>query len=83
VRSADTTPEAHSRQIDTYRSMSPDRRVSVAVAMSEDVFAIVEEGIRARHPDYDERRVRWAALRLRVGDVTFRQAWPDAPLVAP
>ena len=75
--------EGQGGRLDAYWSMSPDRRVSVAVAMSEDMLAIVEEGIRARHPDYDEQRVRWAVLRLRVGDVAFRQAWPDAPLVAP
>jgi hypothetical protein len=69
--------------MEVYRSMSPDRRVSIAVAMSEEVLAIASEGIRARHPDYDDAQVRWALHRLRLGDDTFRAVWPKAPLVAP
>jgi hypothetical protein len=53
------------------------------MAMSEDVNAIAADGVRARHPAYDADRVRWAVLRLRLGDEVFRQVWPDAPLVAP
>lgn len=75
--------EAYARQMAIYRDMSPHQRVSVAMAMSEDVNAIAAEGVRARHPGYDEARVRWAVLRLRLGDEIYRQVWPDAPLVAP
>jgi hypothetical protein len=83
VRSADTSPEAHDLQIQIYRSMSPARRVSIAVAMSEEMLAVTAAGIGARHPDYDEEHVSWALRRLRLGDETFRAAWPNAPLVAP
>jgi hypothetical protein len=83
VRSADTSAEAHAVQVAIYREMSPHRRVSIAVEMSEDLNAIAAEGVRARHPDYDDERVRWAVFRLRLGDEVFRQVWPDAPLVTP
>jgi hypothetical protein len=83
VRSADTAPEAYAKQIEAYRSMSPERRVVLAAQMSDDMLAVAADGIRARHPEYDEARVRWALLRLRHGDDTFRAAWPDAPLLAP
>jgi hypothetical protein len=83
VRSPDTSPEAYARQIEAYRSMSPERRVALAAEMSEDMLAVAADGIRARHPQYDEAQVRWALLRLRHGDDTFRAAWPDAPLLAP
>jgi hypothetical protein len=83
VRSADTSLEAHARQVAVYQAMSPDQRVSLAVAMSEDVDTIAAEGVRARHPSYDDNQVRWAVFRLRLGDEVFRQVWPDAPLVAP
>jgi hypothetical protein len=75
--------EAHAVQVAIYRKMSPDQLVSMAVDMSEDVNAIAAEGVRSRHPGYDDDRVRWALLRLRLGDELFRQAWPGAPLVAP
>jgi LPS sulfotransferase NodH len=83
VRSADTSTDAHAVQVAAYRRMSPGQRVSMAVAMSEDVNAIAADGVRRRHPGYDADGVRWAVLRLRLGDEAFRQAWPDAPLVAP
>lgn len=83
MRSADTTHEAHARQIAVYRAMSPARRVAVAVAMSEEVSDIAAAGIRSRHPDYDGKHVAWALHRLRLGDELFREAWPDAPFVAP
>jgi hypothetical protein len=83
VRSPDTTAEAHARQLDAYRAMTPETRVSIAVAMSEDVAVIAESGIRSRHPDYDEATVRWAMRRLRLGDTTYRAVWPEAPLVDP
>lgn len=83
VRSADTSPEIHALQIGVYRSMSPQRRLAIAVEMSEEVFEIAAGGIRARHPDYDEHQVRWALLRLRLGDDLYREVWPDAPLIAP
>jgi hypothetical protein len=83
VRSADTSPKAHERQIAVYRAMSPERRVEVAVSMSEEALRIAEDGIRARHGDYGDVQVRWALRRLRLGDALFRQVWPDAPVLAP
>lgn len=83
MRSADTSPDAYARQIAVYRAMTPDERVALAVEMSDEVLAIAADGIRDRHPDYDEAHVTWALHRLRHGDELFRKAWPDAPLVAP
>jgi hypothetical protein len=65
----DTAPEIRSRQLDVYRAMRPERRVEVAMAMSEDVRHIALDGIRARNPDYDEVQVHHAWLRMLHGDV--------------
>jgi hypothetical protein len=82
-RSADTSPEADEVQLEIYRSMTPERRLAIAIEMSEDVIALAAAGIRARHPGYDEAQIAHALHRLRLGDRTFRAAWPDAPLVDP
>ncbi len=63
--------------------MSPALRVEVAVRMSDEIWDIAADGIRARHPEYDPQAVRWALLRLRVGDDLFRVAWVGAPVLAP
>jgi hypothetical protein len=83
VRPLDTAPDIDRRQVEVYRGMTPARRVEIAVAMSEDAFTMAADGIRARHPDYDDAQVRWASFRLRHGDELFRAAWPQAPLLAP
>jgi hypothetical protein len=61
--------------------MTPERRLAAGLALSEQGFAVMAAGIRARHPDYDDTQVTWALWRLRVGDRPFREAWPDAPIV--
>jgi hypothetical protein len=40
-------------------------------------------GIRHRHPEYDDGRIRLAYARLVFGDELTRAAWPDAELVDP
>jgi len=69
--------------MEIYRSMSPARRVEAAVQMSDAVWEMAADGIRARHPEYDQPAVRWAVLRLRMGDDLFRVVWPKAPVLAP
>ena len=37
--------------------------------------------VRGRHPEYSERQVFLAMVRLRYGDDLVRDAWPDEELV--
>jgi len=41
------------------------------------------DGIRRRHPDYDDHQVMLAAARMRHGDDLVRAAWPDEPFLEP
>jgi hypothetical protein len=50
--------------------------------MSAMVVRIAGEGIRRRHPEYDDEQVVWALRRIQLGDRLFRSAWPDGPLLA-
>jgi hypothetical protein len=63
--------------------MSLDRRLALAVEMSEEASAVLASGIESRHPDYSDELVVWALRRLKLGDRLFREVWPDAPLIAP
>lgn len=83
VRSADTSPEAHELQIQLYCSMSPARRLEIALTMSEEAGELTAAGIRARHPEYGEREVMSALRRMRLGDDLFREVYPDEPLLSP
>lgn len=53
-------------------------------ALLNDAMSRMEsDGIRRRHPEYDDRSVFLAAVRLRYGDDLVQAAWPGEPLVAP
>jgi hypothetical protein len=83
VRSPDTSPDADRKQREILASLSGARRIEIAFEMSASVREIAADGIRSRHPEYDETQVRHALHRLLLGDPLFRAAWPDAPLLAP
>lgn len=80
----DTDPEADAFQREVFSRMTPERRIEAAFEMTEEALAIAADGIRQRHPDYDEPAVDWAIKRLRLGDDDlYRAVWPAAPLVDP
>jgi len=79
----DTDPAAHEAQVQVYRRMGPASRVALAARMSDDMRGLALQGIRTRHPDYDDQQARHALFRLLLGDDLTRAIWPGQPLVAP
>lgn len=79
----DTDPDVHAVQVRLLRARTGEQRLQMALQLSEDIRAIRRDGIRARHPEYSAAEAEWALRRLVHGDALFRQAWPDAPLLAP
>jgi hypothetical protein len=49
----------------------------MAFELSDNLRSIVESGVRLRHPDYDEERVRQQVLRLMIGESLFQQIRSD------
>ena len=79
----DTTPEAEAIQLEIYRRMSPDARLAAALELSETGRELLAAGVRRRHPHYSEEQVRFAVLRLWLGEKDFELAYPDAPDIVP
>jgi len=73
----DTTPEAFKAQFEIYRKMTGSQRVKLAIEASDALRETVKAGIRQRHPDYDEEKVKLAALKLAIGEELFKKAYPD------
>jgi hypothetical protein len=44
--------------------------------LNKSLRSISEAGIRHRHPEYDERRVRLAAIKLSIGADLFKLVYP-------
>jgi len=75
---ADTTFEAFARQLEIVSSMSAQDRLEMAIEMSEDLGRIVEAGVRHRHPEYEDEKVRLEVIRLTIGDRLFKEAFGKA-----
>jgi hypothetical protein len=73
---ADTTLEAARVQYDIYRRMAPSKRLELAAQMSTALRELVAAGVRHRHPEYDERQVKLAVIRLTLGEELFRKVYP-------
>jgi len=81
-RPTDTSADANAVLLAIIRATSPSDRVDAAFEMTAMADDIAADGIRARHPDYDEAMVRWALWRSKLADDDlFRAAWPAAPLL--
>ena len=80
---ADTSPDADAVQVEAYRRMGGAARVQAMFRLTRVARGLAEAGIRSRHPEYDDGRVRLALARLLYGDDLVRRAWPDHELVEP
>jgi hypothetical protein len=56
--------------------MAPERRQAMVFEMSNNMLRVAAEGIRVRHPEYDEDQVRLAVIRLTLGEQLFREVYP-------
>lgn len=73
----DTTVMATQVQFEVLRKIGAEGRAQMVFELSDMLRTITEEGIRQRHPDYTDRTVHLAALRLAIGDRLFMQAYAD------
>ena len=74
---APDTPDEVSRvQIEIYRRMTPGARLRLGLELTEMSRRLLADGIRRRHPVYDEEEVRLASIRVWLGPELFRSAYP-------
>jgi hypothetical protein len=72
----DTSLEAFRTQLDICRQMSPEARLERALQWSEQVQELGRMGIGFRHPEYSEREIQLALIRIRLGDELFGRVYP-------
>lgn len=83
TRPLDTSPEAERVQIEIFRNMTPERRLRAAAELTQLVRKLMADGVRTRHPDYDEESVRLAVIRLILPEKLFLAAYPHAKGIVP
>lgn len=67
TRPSDTSVEAHALYLEGLRRSTPEQRLAAAVAMSEEVRAPTEAGVRNHHPEFGPDEVRAAPAEILLG----------------
>jgi hypothetical protein len=78
---ADTSVTVWRVQVAAAAARSVDDRLQEWAALCRATADSHADGIRRRHPDYDDRQVFLALVRVRYGDALYRAAWPGEPLL--
>ena len=63
----DTSPEAEQVQADVLRRLGPNRRLEIAIAMSEEVRELAKQRLRRQHPELDEAGLQRALIEELYG----------------
>ncbi len=71
----DTTPEALAVQLRVLRRIGPAGRLAMTFELSDNVRQIVRDGVRHRHPDWDEACIRREMFRLVYGDPLYTEVF--------
>ena len=83
MRPFDTTADVEKLQIEIFRRMGPEKRLQSGALLSETCRTLLAEGIRKRHPEYDEKQVRLAVIRCLLPEDLFLRAYPNARDILP
>lgn len=71
----DTTKDAFLRQLEVLRGLDISARAAMTFELSDNLRQIVRDGVRHRHPDWDEAQVKREFLRIVLGDALFNEAF--------
>ena len=80
---ADTTEDVWRLQMAAIARRSGEERLEEWFELNRAVARMEADGIRQRHPEYDDHQILLAQARLRYGDELVRDAWPNDPLYDP
>ncbi|NWG03638.1 MAG: hypothetical protein HXY44_12375 [Syntrophaceae bacterium] len=83
MRPLDTNSDTEKIQIEIFRRMEPQKRLESAALLSETCRTLLAEGIRKRHPNYNQEQVRLAVIRCLLSEDLFLRAYPNARNILP
>jgi len=71
----DTSREAFRKQVEVLRDLGTSGRAAMTLEFSRDLRQIVKDGVRHRHPDWDEARIQQEVLRIVLGDRLYNEVF--------
>jgi hypothetical protein len=83
MKKLDTPAEAEKVQLMVLRGMGPEGRLQAGMALCQASRKLLIEGVRKRHPDYNERQIVMEAIRLTLPEDLFVSAYPEARSILP
>ena len=83
MRPLDTSPEAYKIQLDIFRAMTPEQRLQRGSELTQFCKGLLADGVKQRHPEYNEEEIRLAVIRIELGEKLFLQAYPHAGRILP
>ncbi len=75
---SDTSKDAEKVQLEVLRRMGPEGRLQAGIDLTRMSRLLLAEGVRRRHPDYDDDQIRLATIRLTLPTDLFDAAYPEA-----
>ena len=72
---ADTTVDACREQIRMLHGLTISERAAMTFELSDNLRQIVKDGVRHRHPEWDDTRVRHETFRIVYGDQLYHEVF--------
>ncbi len=76
----DTSKEAAAVQWEVLRKMGPEGRFRLTFQLCDQLREVTKAGIRHRRPEYTEKQVTQAYLRLICDEALFQQVFPGCEI---
>jgi hypothetical protein len=78
--SPDTQIDAARFQVSVLRDRGVEGRAKMTMELCDNLRTILRDGIRHRHPEYDERAVEMALFRATLGKALFAKFFQEGPV---
>jgi len=72
---SDTTIDALRKQFEILRRLDIKQRAEMVFELSDNLRQVVEAGVKHRHPDYDEQKIKLAVFRITYGKSLFQEVF--------
>ena len=69
----DTTIDALEKQFEILERIGIEGRAEMTFELSDNLRQIIEDGVRFRHPEYDESQIFQEVIRITAGDELYNK----------
>jgi len=70
---SDTTIDALRKQFEILERIGIEGRAEMTFQLSDNLRQIIKDGIRLRHPEYNDSQVRQEVLKITLGDELYNK----------